>query len=234
MGCAAEWVYKVSRGFDQMRGMSDSLLTATPALPETEPSGADLWLAVVHATIELLHDSPVHDLSVNQVAATMGAPLRAVLEQFPTWGDLLVATVQVWNAERMAPLLPIGPRHGAVALLRAIAVVNVQDPTLMRVLTAMVDMAATPSHPLAGVLQRDWIRFHALIQRTLADDIASGREPDTMEPARGAEQLIAPYEGLQLQSMLRPNMDVVASYERAVARLRDGWSRAGDAAVWSI
>jgi hypothetical protein len=30
-----------------------------------------------------------------------------------------------------------------------------------------------------------------------------------MDPARGVEQLLALHEGLQLQSMMRPHMDIV-------------------------
>jgi hypothetical protein len=78
------------------------------------------------------------------------------------------------------------------------------------------------------------VQFHAHVQRTLAHDIEVGREPTTMNPASGAEQLIAMYEGLQLQSMLRPNMNVLESYDRAVTRLRDGWSRTYSPPTWDI
>lgn len=50
----------------------------------------------------------------------------------------------------------------------------------------------------------------------------------------GAEQLIAVYEGLQMQSLLRPHLDLLASYDRAVARLRDGWASSRSLPVWQL
>lgn len=55
-----------------------------------------------------------------------------------------------------------------------------------------------------------------------------------MEPARGAEQLIALYEGLQMQSMVRPGMDLLEAYDPAITRLRAGWSQAYVAPVWDL
>lgn len=39
----------------------------------------------------------------------------------------------------------------------------------------------------------------------------------------GAEHLIALYEGLQLQALLRAELDLVAAFDRAVARFERGW-----------
>ena len=73
-----------------------------------------------------------------------------------------------------------------------------------------------------------------LVFRQLEKDIHAGREPDTMQPIRGAEQLIALYEGLQLQSMVRPGMDLLDAYDRAVTRMRDGWARTYTPPIWNL
>jgi AcrR family transcriptional regulator len=203
------------------------------ALADLE-SGGERWARSVDAAIELFRGMAFHTVTLELVAARAGLPLPAVLEQFPTTDDLVLAVIQVWNGRRMEPILPVAQNHGAVAFLRAIIVANVADPALMRLLSATVNMAATPEHPMAPLLQRQWIQFHALVQRALAHDVAVSREPDTMEPARGAEQLIALYEGLQLQSMLRPHMDVLEAFDRAVTRLRDGWAHTYAPPVWDI
>lgn len=197
-------------------------------------TGGDQWARSVDAAIELFRVEAFHAVTLELVAARAGLPLHEVARQFSTSDELVLAVIQVWNARRMEPILPIAQDHGAAAFLRAIVVANVADPALMRLLTATVNIAATPGHPMAPLLQRQWIQFHALVQRALAHDVAIGREPDTMEPARGAEQLIAVYEGLQLQSMLRPHMDVIEAYDRAVTRLRDGWSNTYTPPVWEV
>ncbi|QWS33177.1 hypothetical protein [Curtobacterium aetherium] len=49
--------------------------------------------------------------------------------------------------------------------------------------------------------------------------------PGPATPGSGlpARQLVALYEGLQLQSQLRDGSDLLAGWDRAVARMRAGW-----------
>lgn len=197
-------------------------------------TGADQWEHSVDAAIGLYRVEAFHVVTLERVAAAAQLPLAAVSAQFSTVDELVLAVVQVWNQRRMEPILPIARQHGAVAFLRGIVMANVADPGLMRMLTATVNLAATPGHPMAPLLQRQWVQFHALVQRALAHDVEVGREPETMDPARGAEQVIAMYEGLQLQSMLRPNMNVLEAYDRAITRLRDGWSNTYTPPVWEL
>jgi hypothetical protein len=130
--------------------------------------------------------------------------------------------------------VPFAEQNGAVAFLRALVQADIADPSLSRLLTAVVNIAATPHHPMAHALQRQWIRFHALVERALTRDVALGRESDSLDPARGTEQLIAMYEGLQLQSMMRPGMDLLDAWDHAVALLRVGWSTPVRETVWAI
>ncbi|GAA4744540.1 hypothetical protein GCM10025783_15300 [Amnibacterium soli] len=207
-----------------------------PALDADEElrTGAERWALCVETAMAAFRVRAFHAVTLELVAAEAGLTLPEVTEQFATADDLVLAVVQVWNARRMEPILPVAHSRGAAAFLRAIVAVNVEDPALMRLLTALANVAATPGHPSAPLLQRQWVQFHALVQRALVHDVAVGREPDTMDPARGAEQLIAMYEGLQLQSMLRPHMDVLEAYDRAVTRLRDGWSKSYTPPVWEV
>ena len=50
-----------------------------------------------------------------------------------------------------------------------------------------------------------------------------GRETRGVAPRLAAEQLLALYEGLQLQSLLRDDVDLLPGFDRAVARMRVGW-----------
>ncbi|MFD1723101.1 TetR/AcrR family transcriptional regulator, partial [Amnibacterium endophyticum] len=202
--------------------------------PTTEPSGADLWLELVTAAIGMFRAHDFHQVSLPLLAEATGREVDAVQQQFPSFDELVFAVIEVWNAERMEPILPIAASQGAVAFLRAIVQANIADPALMRLLTATVNIAAGRTSPIAPLLQQRWLQFHAFVQRALVHDIEVGREPGTMDPARGAEQLIAVYEGLQLQSMVRPAMNLLEAYDRAAHRLRDGWSHTYPAPIWDI
>lgn len=186
------------------------------------------------AAIEVFHTTTFHEASLEVVAEAAGLPLATVKSQFPTWDSLVLSAVDRWNAERMAPLHGVSASHGTVAFLRGIVQANIDDPALMRLLTSLLGIAATPGHPMAPLLHQDWHRFHRMVQASLTHDVEVGREPETMDPLRGSEQLIAMYEGLQLQSMVRPQMDLLDAYDRAVTRLRQGWKREYVAPVWDL
>lgn len=197
-------------------------------------SAAQLRVEVVDAMIRVLRANALHEVTFEHLATEAGQPLDVVTGLFPTWDGLLLATIDQWNEQRTTPLMPVAERGGAVVFLRTIVSANVADPSLMRFLTSTLNIAATPNHPLAPMLHLRWRRFHGFVQHALERDVEIGREPHTMEPARGAEQLLATYEGLQLQSMVRPEMDLLESFDRAVTRLREGWSRAYIPPVWDL
>jgi AcrR family transcriptional regulator len=198
------------------------------------PDATTLRSTIVEGMIRALRTRPLHEVNPAVVAAEAGEPVSAVDRAFPSWDGLLLATIDRWHEQRTAPLMPIAERHGTVPFLRAIVAANVADPALMRFMTASLNIAASPEHPLAPMLHARWRRFHAFVQQALERDVRLGREPQTMEPARGSEQLLATYEGLQLQSMVRPEMHLLESFDRAVTRLRDGWSRTYVAPVWDL
>ncbi|MBD8583079.1 TetR/AcrR family transcriptional regulator [Frigoribacterium sp. CFBP 13729] len=212
-------------------------MTDVPSLPRpASPLDEDteLRVRVVEAVIDAFRTRAFHETDVDVVSELAGVPVETVRGLFPSWNGLVMAAVDRWNAERMRPVIPLMHAYGTVRFLRGIVERNVHDPSLMRLLTSLLNVAATPGHPMAPTLQHEWRKFHALILGGLTTDVEVGREPETMDPVRGAEQLIALYEGLQMQSMVRPEMDLLASYDRGVTRLRAGWSQDYVEQVWDL
>ncbi len=182
-----------------------------------------LRITIVGATVDLLRDVPFHEARPEQVAERMGIS-RAELElHFPSWDGLVLAAVDRWNGGRMEEVAAEVGDASTVDFLRAIVASNAEDPALMRLLVALLSVAGNPAHPMATDLRSRYQLFFGRIKRGLERDIAVGRAPHTMEPRRGAEQLIALYVGLQLQALLRADMDLVPAFDRAVARLEAGW-----------
>ncbi|GAA4681042.1 TetR/AcrR family transcriptional regulator [Frondihabitans cladoniiphilus] len=214
--------------------MTDPAGSTLPQSPSSPLGGVEVRIAVVEAAIRVFRRHALHEASPQLVAVEAGLPLAEVTGQFPSWNGLILAAIDRWNVKRMQPIMPLAAKYGTVVFLRGIVQANVDDPDLMRLLTAVINIAATPGHPMSAPLQSDWRDFHQLVQRNLARDIELGREPATMEPARGAEQLIALYEGLQLQALVRRDMDLLDSYDRAVTRLRHGWTRSYKAPTWTL
>jgi AcrR family transcriptional regulator len=189
---------------------------------------------IVEGLIGVLRTTAFHEVTFETVGAALGLAADDVRTHFPSWDGLVLVAIDRWNQQRTGPLQQLAGERGAVLFLRAIVAANVADPALMRFLTATLNIAATPGHPLAAPLQQRWYQFQLLVQQSLVNDIAVGREPATMRPERGAEQLIALYEGLQVQSMVRPRMNVLEAYDRAVTRLREGWKVDYVPPVWDV
>lgn len=220
---------------DPARTPAASTTPTTPTTPFGAPSAAvERRIAIVEAAMRVFTDHAFHEATFELVAEAAGLPVKVVTDEFTHWNGLVLATVDLWVGRRTRPLLPLVHTHGTIALLRAIVKANAAEPALMRLLSATVNVAATPGHPLARPLYEQWSQFYRLIHSSLAQDVELGREPETMQPARGAEQLVALYEGLQLQSMVRRDMDVLESFDRAVTRLRAGWGSAYVPPSWDL
>ena len=202
--------------------------------PSLARSGAEVWDAAVQAALRLLALKPLHEVGLDHVAAYVGVPVGVIREQIPDLNELLIAAIQHWYADRMAHVQANASRDGTVAFLRDLLRISLADPTCTRMVFTAASVAGTPDHDAVAPLRHMWVRFHAVVQRALAEDIAAGREPDTMDPANGAEQLLSVYEGLQFQWLFRPHMDLLAAYDRATTRLRRGWSESYQAPVWDI
>lgn len=202
--------------------------------PAPELRGAAIWDAAVQASLKIFALRPLHEVALDQVAAQIGVPVAAVQEQIPDVNELLIAAIQHWYGDRMGQVHAKAAKVGTIAFLRDLLTISIADPTFTRLVLTGASIAGTPDHPAAGTLRQMWIRFHALVHRALVQDIVDGREPDTMDPANGAEQLLSIYEGLQFQWLFRPHMDLLAAFDRATTRLRHGWSEAYHAPIWDI
>jgi AcrR family transcriptional regulator len=201
---------------------------------KAETAAADtlrLRIAIVSATVDLLREVAFHEAREEVVADRLGLSLEELREHFPTWDGLVLAALDRWNGERMDAVAAETCDKSTVEFLRAIIESNIEDPALMRLLVALVSVAGNPAHPMATYLRSRYQLFTAQVRRGLQHDIATGRAPHTMDPRRGAEQLVALYEGLQLQALLRPDMELLRSFDRAVARLERGWMERYDPKV---
>lgn len=183
-----------------------------------------LRITIVGATVDLLRDVPFHEARPEDVADRLAISVDELRQHFPSWDGLVLAALDRWNGTRMDDVTQDVGRNGTtVELLRAIVASNAEDPALMRLLVALLSVAGNPAHPMSTYLRSRYQLFFLQIKRGLEHDIAVGRAPHTMDPRRGAEQLIALYEGLQLQALLRADLDLVPAFDRSVARLERGW-----------
>ena len=179
---------------------------------------------VVNVAIEVLHETGIEDCSLELVADVASIDLDELLVLFPTRPDLVRAMIERWAGALSGPLLPIAAELGAVAYLRALVRAHAEQPALMRLVASTLSTSTSLTQPGGEYFRAMYSGFKAVVRDALEDDVRSGREPATTDAERGAQQLLALFDGLRLQALLEPGLDIVDAFNRATARTRRGWS----------
>lgn len=178
----------------------------------------------INGAIIALHDGGVTRFSLEVAATHAGMSVAEVLEVFPTDRALLAATVERWTQAISEPLAPLIAEKGTVAFMHALLTAHAEEPALMELLAASLATAADATVDGADYYRSTYRRFRQMIRDGLTSDVREGREPATMDPIRGAQQLLALYDGLRLQSLLTADTDLMDAFDRAATRMRRGWS----------
>ncbi|WIB77598.1 TetR family transcriptional regulator C-terminal domain-containing protein [Curtobacterium sp. MCPF17_002] len=193
-------------------------------MPESD---ADLRARIVTGAIEAYRASDFHTVGPAEVAVHAEVAEADVHRAYPMWELLVVAVMDRWNNGSRRALWVVAERSGAVAYLRARLEAGIDEPALVRLRTALLSAASNPEHPAAGWFRAQYTRSFDDVTLALVRDVVAGREPRGTSPRHAAEQLVALYEGLQLQSMVRDDHDPLPGFDRAVARMRAGWAAVG-------
>lgn len=194
-------------------------LTSQTAAEEEAPK-----TRAINGAITALHDGGVSRFTLETAAEHAGMSAAAVREFFPTDRALLAATVERWTQAISTPLVPLIAEKGTVAFLHALMAAHAEEPALMELLAYSLASSADTTLDGADYYRSAYRRFRETIRTGLTADVRDGREPATMDPVRGAKQLLALYDGLRLQSLLTADTDVVDEFDRAATRMRRGWS----------
>lgn len=187
-------------------------------------SDADLRARIVSGAIRAYRATDFHSVGPAEVAAHAEVLVDEVHRVYPLWELLVVAVIDRWNNGSRRALWVVAEREGAVAYLRARLQAGIDDPALIRLRVAILSAASNPDHPAAGWFRAQYTRAFEDLTLALVRDVVAVREPRGTSPRHAAEQLMALYEGLQLQAMVRDDAEPLSGFDRAVARMRVGWA----------
>jgi AcrR family transcriptional regulator len=205
-------------------------MTSVPAVRgarSTQPTAATRE-TILLATVTALRRHAFHELDFLALSQDSAIPVEALHREFPDWSELVIAVLERWTTERMRPLGPASATMTATDLLRWMVVSNRRDPVLVHLfIVASASTSAVPEHPLAVYIRRRTAVFRARIAALLQADVARGDAPATLDPEEAAGDLMQLFDGVQVQSLLRPELDVVSALARGVEAIRSGWERAG-------
>lgn len=181
--------------------------------------GADERVAeILDAAMEVFGRRGYRQGSLKDVAAAVGLTVQGVLHHFPTKQQLLMATLEHRTAIRSTTMAAIREADGVVAVMRYLLADNLANPGLMRLIVTVSAEATDPDHPAHGYFVRRYRIVHDDLRSAFAAEQEHGRGP-ALDPDAAASLLVAIADGLQLQLLLRPELDLLAEFDRLTADL---------------
>lgn len=167
-----------------------------------------------------LHSFDAVDASV--VAEVAGIPLETVERLFPAWEALLLVTYDRWTQLRGTRRKT--PPACTIDHVRLTLAEDVADPGLVRVLAGVITVASSESG-FAELFRKRFDEYVEQLSNGLQRDFDNGAEESAIPAYQAATQLLAVYEGLQIQMLVRPHIDVMVEFDRSVRTLRQGWKQ---------
>lgn len=185
---------------------------------------------IVRGAIRAFRLHPFHEVDAGTVTETCGVDRTVVDRLFPTWDGLLLVAYDRWLQLR-------GSRRSSVPRctidhVRMTLAEDVADPGLVRLLAGVLPLAAS-ERDFAGFFRKRFEEYVEELTVGLQRDVATGVETIGIPAHQAATQLLAVHEGLQVQMLVRPYLDVLVEYDRAVHTLRHGW-RQPEPVAWDL
>ncbi|WP_219825466.1 TetR/AcrR family transcriptional regulator [Nonomuraea typhae] len=172
---------------------------------------------ILRAALEIYAEAGSRKVSVRDIAKRVGMTDTGVLHHFGSRENLLTAVLEARDAigaETYGDTL--SDASAGAKLLAA----NVSTPGLVKLFLDVAAAAAEPEHPAHDYFVERYARLRREVAARLADLPAAG-DAGEIDRARAARILIAAVDGLQIQWLLEPEIDMAADLA-ALHRLLTG------------
>jgi AcrR family transcriptional regulator len=170
---------------------------------------------IVDAAVRVFAHRGYHGGSMREISRELGMSLTAVTHHFAGKGDLLQAVLERTDAEGVA----FDASHGVVAWALGAAEHNLARAELLRVLAIVSAEASAPDHPAHAWFVARYAGLRAIAAGLIAEDQQAGRIAVDRDPDALADALIALWDGLQLQWLIDPGLDMVGRFRVALDAL---------------
>ena len=177
--------------------------------------------AILAAADDLFAVQGFRGASLAAIAARVGLSEAGVLHHFPSKEHLLLELLELRHerdGERIERMLAEHP--GLLATLLALCRDNQRSPGLVRLFTILAAESVDDDHPAHDWTVERYARLRARLTERLRDEQRAGRVRANVDPAIVAPQVLAMFDGLQLQWLLAPDeVDMSAVFADFLARL---------------
>jgi AcrR family transcriptional regulator len=173
---------------------------------------------ILHEALLAYAESDASGPSLRSIAARVGLSERGLLHYFASKDELYVSIL----AERDASDLALIDMDAPIDELARMRSQSSQTPGLVRLFLEMAVAAPDVTNAAHEFFTRRYARLRASVARMFARSVMrrTGSTPDDSDADFAARILVAASDGLQLQWLLDPRMDMQADLVRLARVLR--------------
>lgn len=171
--------------------------------------------AILDRAVEVFADRGVDGTSLRRIAASLGISHSALLHYFSSREELLVAVFERSEIRRRG-----APAGTALDTLVRAAEDNVHQPGMVQLYSVLVAASLEGEDGVAReFFTARFARVRAELEARLREEQARGRVRPDVDPAAIAALLVAASDGLQIQWLLEPSVELRQTLEALSALL---------------
>lgn len=175
---------------------------------------------ILRAALEVFHEHGERGSSLKEIADRVGMSQAGVLHYFDSREELLLAVLAERDALDTESVADATSPGEAVA--RTVAH-NAQEPGLVDLFVTLSAAASDPDHPAHAFFKQRYADLGAQIEDGLVTAQQQGQIRPDIAPRHMARMLVALSDGLQLQWLLDPSVDMAETID-AFNRMCRAWS----------
>ena len=171
---------------------------------------------ILLVALEVFARSGYRGTSLREIAKAAGLSLPGLMHYFDSKEDLLTSVLSERDhldyelvLGELGELGAADPIDGFIAVMRH----NADVPGLVQLYSTLAAAASDPEHPSHVYFKERFAAFRAQFVEMVREGIAAGTLPDDLDPLMTASSFLALADGLQLQWMVDPTIDMAAHIE---------------------
>jgi AcrR family transcriptional regulator len=194
-------------------------VTEAPSVRNRRPPGVRREEILAVAT-EAFGRSGYRGVSLADIAARVGISQPGLLHHFRSKEELLIAALERRDAESTERMEAVFRDSSVVDALLSLCRHNMANPASMRLYALVSAESIDPDHAAHEFFRRRNARVRATMADRIRRDQALHRLPPTLDPPTLAAEMIAVMDGLQVQWLLDPSLDMYAVLATYLERYR--------------
>ena len=160
---------------------------------------------ILATALEVFAESGFRGASIREIASRVGMTDTGVVHHFGGKGNLLLEVVkQKENEDSDARRDPY---------LRDLVARNGSRQGTVRLFTTLSAESTDPEHPAHDHFVNRYTSVRENLTERLARDSAAGLIPTSIDPATASRIMLAVMDGLQIQWLLDPSLEMAAAYD---------------------